>query len=33
MPGSATGGYSDMIVLSGELQTVADQIVVVNVKI
>lgn len=33
MFGSATGGYSDMIVLSGELQTVADQIVVVNVKI
>lgn len=33
MPGSATGGYSDMIILSGELQTVADQIVVVNVKI
>ena len=33
MPGSATGGFSDMIVLSGELQTVADQIVVVNVKI
>ncbi len=33
MPGSATGGFSDMIVLSGELQTVADQIFVVNVKI
>ena len=33
MPGSATGGFSDMILLSGELQTVADQIVVVNVKI
>ena len=33
MPGSATGGFSDMITLSGELQTVADQIVVVNVKI
>jgi len=33
MPGSATGGFSDMITLSAELQTVADQIVVVNVKI
>ena len=33
MPGSASGGFSDMILLSGELQTVADQIVVVNVKI
>jgi hypothetical protein len=33
MPGSATGGFSDMITLSGELQAVADQIVVVNVKI
>lgn len=33
MPGSATGGFSDMITLSGELQKVADQIVVVNVKI
>ena len=33
MPGSSTGGFSDMITLSAELQTVADQIVVVNVKI
>jgi len=33
MPGSATGGFSDMITLSAEIQTVADQIVVVNVKI
>ena len=33
MPGSATKGFSDMIILSGEVQTVADQIVVVNVKI
>ena len=31
MPGSATGGFSDMITLSNQI--VADQIVVVNVKI
>lgn len=31
MPGSATGGYTDLITLSGE--TVADQVVILNVRI